>query len=296
MKYFALMFALLMLVPGCGQRSTLRFPHADDLPFAGIAAVDPETGDTLTRRQFHRRLAEAEVILVGETYASKTSNLVEQLILIALIQNFDDVALSLEMLNRDQQEIVNAWMAGEIPTMDFVAQADVADWGRENSWMSFYQPLLDWARMAGWTVVAANAPEDVISVVWNEGLAGLGDMEPGDPPRYAIPQATEIEGYKERFTWAMEDQDTDDIGFSNMFDAQRVWDATMADSILKALEDTDKVVHITGRFHIEHRGGTVLEILARRPETRVLVLSITEPDAKVELLEPDVADLVLIPR
>lgn len=296
MKSIALLLPLLALLIGCGQRTTLRFPHADELPFASIAAVDPATGDTLTRRQFTQRIAEAEVILVGETYASETSNLVEQLLLISLIENFEDVALSMEMLHRDQQELVDSWLAGEIPTVDFVSRADVADWGRENSWMNYYQSLLDWARMARWKVVAANAPEEVISIVWNDGLEGLGDLEAGDPPRFALPMATDIEDYKERLLHAMEDRDAGDDDFVRMFDAQRVWDATMADSIVTALDDVEKVVHITGRFHVEHRGGTVLEILARRPGTRLLVLSITEADAQVELLEPEVADLVLIPR
>jgi uncharacterized iron-regulated protein len=39
---------------------------------------------------------------------------------------------------------------------------------------------------------------------------------------------------------------------SNMLEAQNLWDATMASSILRSLASLDLVVHVCGYFHIKN--------------------------------------------
>lgn len=288
---------LILLLAGCGSRVTLSFPESGDLPFRSVLAVEPDSGRTLTHREFLQRLDESEVILVGEPYASESSNLVEQLLLITMLEQFEELALSLEMLSRDKQHHVDAWLAGDLPTADFVDAIGVADWGGEGGWMAYYQALLDWARMAGWPVVASNAPERVIRVAWERGMPGLEILGQGDAARYfELPQSTEVDALWARFLLAMEgEENVEEEELEAMFLAQRVWDATMAGSIVDALARHKRALHVTGRFHVEHQGGTVKELEARRPDIRMLVLSIAEPGTDRAHLEPGVADLVLIP-
>jgi uncharacterized iron-regulated protein len=64
------------------------------------------------------------------------------------------------------------------------------------------------------------------------------------------------------------------------FRSQLLWDATMGDSIARALRTprTKKVVHLVGQFHSDFSGGTVKEVRARRPIARVLTVSMQRSD------------------
>ena len=53
---------------------------------------------------------------------------------------------------------------------------------------------------------------------------------------------------------------------TTMLDAQSLWDATMADSIHKALDKVDRVVHVTGYFHVQYKLGLVEHLARLVPE------------------------------
>lgn len=61
---------------------------------------------------------------------------------------------------------------------------------------------------------------------------------------------------------------------------QLLYDATMADSIARAIASgrVTKVVHLVGQFHSDFEGGTILELRARRPDVRVLNISLVRDD------------------
>ncbi|MHC4776253.1 MAG: ChaN family lipoprotein, partial [Planctomycetota bacterium] len=80
-----------------------------------------------------------------------------------------------------------------------------------------------------------------------------------------------------------------------MFRAQLVMDATMADSIAAASRaGAAKVVHLVGHFHCDFEGGLVQELRRRLPEARILVVTLLSLDGE-ELGEDDVgrADFVV---
>jgi uncharacterized iron-regulated protein len=66
-----------------------------------------------------------------------------------------------------------------------------------------------------------------------------------------------------------------------MFRAQRLWDATMADAIDRAMKNgAARVVHIVGQFHSDREGGLVQEVRRLRPEARLLVISLVPNDER----------------
>lgn len=79
--------------------------------------------------------------------------------------------------------------------------------------------------------------------------------------------------------------------------SQRLWDATMADSIVRALDAAPwqgKVVHLVGQFHSEYDGGLISEIQKRDSMAKILTISIQKGEAYA--LRPEdkgKADLVI---
>jgi len=78
------------------------------------------------------------------------------------------------------------------------------------------------------------------------------------------------------------------------FAAQVTWDETMADSIVKYLdENPDKqVIHVAGKFHTEQGLGTATSILRRNADLNVVVitpvesLSDSSEDYQLQVLSP----------
>jgi uncharacterized iron-regulated protein len=59
------------------------------------------------------------------------------------------------------------------------------------------------------------------------------------------------------------------------FRAQLVWDATMADSIAQGLDSgLARVIHLVGQFHSDFDGGTVEYLLDRKPDLKILTISL----------------------
>ena len=62
-----------------------------------------------------------------------------------------------------------------------------------------------------------------------------------------------------------------------VFRSQQLWDWTMADAVVDALElGESPVVHVVGRFHVDHDGGTAQVLRKLRPGTKTLVVSFVD--------------------
>ena len=72
-----------------------------------------------------------------------------------------------------------------------------------------------------------------------------------------------------------------------MYRAQLLWDATMAGSVAEALDrGATRVIHLAGAFHIDFDGGTVQYLLSRKPDLRILTVSM-RPAAPATLRRED---------
>merc|ERR1719397_1241767 len=71
-----------------------------------------------------------------------------------------------------------------------------------------------------------------------------------------------------------------------MLDAQSLWDATMAHSIAGALHRREKLVHVTGYFHVQHGLGTVEHLHRYSPGVETLTVVIL-PSEELHQLNPE---------
>jgi len=183
-------------------------------------------------------------------------------------------------------------------------------------WETNYQPIIDAAKAAEAPVIAANSPWGVyMSLANKEGYERLDSLTPAQKALFAVPESLPQGKYRERFWKVMVDRaegeapektdeegegsDEDHTGTTDeqvlgIFRGQLVMDATMADSIAKALRtDIEKIVHLVGHFHCDFEGGLVQELRRRSPGVRVLVITAMRAQ-RDELHEDDVgrADII----
>lgn len=287
----------LLLAGGCAGRTGLSLPPGAHDSWRSLTIYDTTAQRELDREELRAHFAVANVILLAESHGAPSSVLAERILLAEFLRLEPRGALSLEMLSRDQQPLLDRFLSGEWDAERFVEEAGIADWPGEGQWMETYQPLLDLARDAGAPVIAANPPRRIVGRAWSEGADFHEEMSPEERELFDLPRAADVEAYRARFLEAMEDHEamTGDNA-DDLFRAQRIWDATMAASIADALDRAPRVLHIAGRFHIEHDGGIVLELRERLPEPRLLTISLGDEFHPLRIGDLGVADLIVFPE
>jgi uncharacterized iron-regulated protein len=288
-----LLLLAALLATGC---AVLREPG--DRALAGRAFDDE--GRRLFPATVHRILAGADVVILGETHDDAKAHALQLALFRAASRAAGSGhALSLEMMERDEQPHVDAWLEGEITTGELVERTGSADWAGKGSWAAWYQPILDAARESGAGIVAANAPRRIVRMAWQDGREAMEALPPEERALFDFPVA-EHPGYQERFLEAMASHMGDeDEKVQAMFLSQLVTDATMAESIVRAHDAGARpVVHLVGQFHSDFEGGLVGELRARRPGLKVVVVSLSPTKAARSLAAEDEgrADVVIHTR
>lgn len=263
------MHRLLLLTLAFGLAGCSANPRA-------LPMFDGDTGASMSWEELLQRCSPAEVIIIGELHGHPDVHRFQAALVDDVASSAPQMALSLEMLERDEQELVDQWMRGDLDQGTFAANTGSVNWAGKGSWERCYQPVLDAARKGGGSIVAANAPRAVVRAARLEGFDSI-DV---DPDHYALPENLQFPGYRERFFDLMRenrDHDVTDEEILDVFRAQTVWDATMARSIADAHQGGAAVViHLVGCFHSDFDGGTVQELRRLVPGVRLVTISLVE--------------------
>jgi uncharacterized iron-regulated protein len=216
-----------------------------------------------------RALAEADVVFLGEEHDSGEAHRLQLALTEALLEQRGEVAIAMEMFERDAQRRLDLYLSGAVDEEFFLAGA--RPWGND---AEHYRGAVELAKAHGLDVIAANVYRPIASRVAKQGLvAGKGD------PWAAMNVDARPEGeYFERFVRVMgKDPNHPPAYLATVFAAQAIKDDTMAESIARYLdsrgEDAPQVVHWCGKFHSDYHLGTVERLLARKPGLKIAVVS-----------------------
>jgi uncharacterized iron-regulated protein len=305
--------AALAALAGCAAPSaTVTRPPARN-PAAEIAAAPaPDTMPAFDGRSGRRwswpalvaRIGAADAVFIGEQHDDAGAHKFQSAVADAMCAARPGAAISLEMLERDDQYAVDGFLAGTMTTDEFIDAAGVRNWAGSGTWMPWYQPVIEVARARRSPVVAANAPRRFVSQARTAGYESLDSLPPEERALFDIPESLPRDAYRQRLADLMRDarDGTDDPppteeevdAFQR---AQLVWDATMAASAARAIDPSPAVVHLAGAFHIGRDGATVTEFVRRRPGARTLTIVCV--DAASAALRPEdvgLADIVVYTR
>ena len=258
---------LLLMASIAGCRAT---PAPDELPM-----YDGEAGNPIAWEELVARSLAVDVVMIGEEHDDANAHALQAALIADLLALDARSAVSLEMLERDEQSDLDAWLRDEIETAEMVERTGASSW---RGWDDFYQPVLDIAKSSGVPVVAANAPRSYVRRARLEGYDVLRALPEEELLLFDLPETLDQGPYWERFRDLMLEYREDEVEVEEIrrtFSSQMVWDATMGASVASALDrpEVDRVIHLLGRFHGDFEGGTIRELRRLRPETSVLVIS-----------------------
>lgn len=229
-----------------------------------------------------QRAAAADIVFFGEQHDDPETHRVEFGLLDALGRSGRPVILSLEMFERDSQQLLDDYLAGRVSESDFLARS--RPWDR---YITDYRPMVELAKTRGWPVIASNIPRPTASAVGRRGLAALDTLTPAERGWAARDIQCPDDAYRARFMETMRGHgpggaapaagDTLPTAVATRYYlAQCVKDETMAESIVEARNRAPAnavVVHYNGAFHSDYRQGTVSRVVRRAPDARVVVIT-----------------------
>ncbi len=245
-------------------------------------------------------LARAEIVFVGEQHDDANTHRLERAILEGLMRRQRSVTVAFEMFERDTQNFVNEYLAGNVTEEGFLKIS--------RPWPNYakdYRPLLELAKAHQWRVIAGNVPRRHASLVSKSGLKGLDTLSADERKYVAAEQQCPMDDYFKRFAEAMTAHPADDANAKKddspeakkkaeeeaaqmavkmkamterFYQAQCVKDETMAESLANAYNEATAnkpvIVHFNGAFHSDYKLGTTARTVRRLPKANVKVVSI----------------------
>ncbi|UCG87773.1 MAG: ChaN family lipoprotein [Gemmatimonadota bacterium] len=294
-----------------------------DTDYAGHFQVFTGEGEPASLEDIVRAMAGADAVLIGESHTDPVGHWIQAHLLREVLAGAESdtlrpVALSLEMFERDVQDIVDEYLQDLITEDQF--QASARPWTHYDA---DYRPMVELAKEAGIPVIAANAPRRYVNRVTRLGRAALNDLPSrarGFLPPLPYPQPSDA--YREEWLTLMAEMpmertcdppvaetavqeravaDTQEVVqhhppadeppptrapahmesfMENGLHAQALWDASMAYAVTGFLDANPGalVLHMVGGFHVENYTGIPEQVQHYRPGTRSLVVSMDTAD------------------
>jgi uncharacterized iron-regulated protein len=258
-------------------------------------------------------IARADVAFVGEQHNDPATHRIERAILEGLARRRGNVVVAMEMFERDTQSALDEYLAGRSSEEDFLKTS--RPWP---NYLTDYRPLVEFARVHQWKVIASNTPRRIAAQVSREGLNAARPDSETERKLIAAEFSCPMDDYFKRFAEAMgkghpgphgqEDEKQVDkkqeeerlATLQRFYYAQCVKDETMSESIAKALagqpdsqggaqdaaQSRPLVVHFNGSFHSDYRLGTASRAVRRLPKSNVKVISVV-PVENLDAINPD---------
>ncbi|MBU2548659.1 MAG: ChaN family lipoprotein [Proteobacteria bacterium] len=252
--------------------------------------VDLKTGRDLSLPELVDRLARARVVFLGELHNHPAQHRHQLEIVEGLWSRDPALVLGLEVFARTDQPLLDRWVGGRIDESVFLEQ--VAGPKMNRSIFEVYLPLLQWARRTRTPLLALNAPRSVTAKVAAEGLAALPEAD-----RSLVARDIRVgpPAYRDRITRAFGFHEARG-GLERFFEAQVVWDETMAETLSEYLASPAgrdrRAVVICGNEHVMFGYGVPDRVGRRLDPARASVLMLVPEDD--ERLTTEAADFVWV--
>jgi uncharacterized iron-regulated protein len=259
---------------------SLAFPFLL-MPFLGFSQLsethykifDSRTGAETTVSAMVSSMATADVLIFGEQHNDSVAHFLQLAVLTEMHRVFGkNVALSMEMFDRDVQVVMDQYLSGFIREKHF--KKDARAWSNYRD----YRPMVELAKEKGLKVICANAASRYSNFAGREGQAALQKLNKEAKSHFApLPYRIAQGAYKAKLEAMMGHGEGGPamMGGFDLITAQSLWDATMAYSIAEFLKKNKgkKVLQLNGRFHSDERFAIVEQLKHYAPKLRVLVIS-----------------------
>jgi uncharacterized iron-regulated protein len=255
-------------------------------------ALDGASGAELDEPALAGKLRAARVVFVGEEHPNPHHHAAQLEVLERAYAADPSLGLGLEMLPRTLQAPLDAYLGG---TLDEAGFLQAVDW--EKTWgfpWAMYRPLLEFCRAHHLPAYALNAPRELTHAVAKGGVAGLTPAQRRELPELKPGPEGHREFVREAFAQHPHGK-FDEARFERFYQAQLVWDETMAEEVARALAAKGapaRLVVVAGEGHT--RAWAVPERAARRGAAPYLTVLPVMDEDEADARRDRVADVLWV--
>jgi uncharacterized iron-regulated protein len=275
----------------------IRFLLISALLLAGASTSDQkpayllydQNGEVISYDQLLLQAKSNDLIFFGELHDNAIAHWLQLEIIMDLHE--DSVrytSIGMEMFERDQQILIDEYFSGKISKNSFENEARL--W---QNYKTDYSPIVEFAKENDLNLLATNIPRRYASAVYSGGLAALDSLD-AEAKEWIAPLPievdTELPGYRDILEAAQ------GHGGDNFIYSQAVKDATMAYSILSAINDSTRVIHLNGSYHSNNYEGILWYVNQEAKELNILTINTITAD-EIESVETErlqAADITLV--
>ena len=280
--------------PGTVHQLKLARPVAP----RGLAMFDTDTEHRMSWAQLLNNISYYDTIIVVADNSDPASLAVEHALVQDIFRTHSNPALSVSFLERHEQNVLDAYLTGEVDADTLGAETYSAQRFGGN-WSSYMLPMVNEAKAAGSPVYAANAREKYVRLARRDGYAALKAAPQEDENDFSMPRKASSEEREEFGEIISEsvpvEEPVDPAWLDNLYFAELVRNQTMADTVHAARKDGHTpVVHINGTISPEFEGGTPWLYGAQHPFSNAVTITILPIDSRrIRPQDRDRGDIVI---
>ena len=257
----------------------------DKLSESNYRVYSVKLGKEVSLNEIVNDMGEHDVLFYGEEHNDSVTHYLEKTMLQLMYAKYGaQMALSMEMFERDVQPVMNEYLKGFIKEKHFTKDA--------RAWSNYrdYKPMVEFAKEKGLDVVCANSPVRYNNLAGRKGEDELLKLPAESQEFFApVPYDTATGDYYEKLTGLPQHStsttpDTTKkaappamagMGGFDMVLSMSLWDATMAYSISEYLKHNKgkKVMQVNGRFHSDQGFAAAAQLKHYRPKAKQLIIS-----------------------
>ncbi len=252
--------------------------------FASNSIITTDKGKTVNLQQI--AADKSDVYFFGEYHDNAFLHKQEIDFLKTLYKKNKNIAVSMEMFERDVQDKLNQYLSGKMSEKDFLKET--------RAWPNYktdYKPIIEFAKKHHLPVIAANIPRKYAGMMRKKGKTAIESLPKNERKFIAKDYVFKNDQYRKEFFKVMDSnmgnkmpKQLKDKIFQKYYEAQCLKDETMAESIAKFMKKHPKtvIVHFNGDFHSRYHLGTAQKLQDRVIDKKITVISPVVTNVKTE--------------
>jgi uncharacterized iron-regulated protein len=266
--WILLIFVFGVFFSGCVKK-TLLPPWVSKIPVTKTS-VGPEEifrlpdGDPIPFLHLLEDINKTRVIFVGESHDQIAHHQIQVKLIQDLVKKGKDVVVAMEMFESSQQPILDRWSQGLLTEEEFLKEIQWdTTWGMD---YELYKGILDEAKGHRLKVIALNVQRDLVRKVAQSGIEGLSPEDKKKLPKMDLTDQSHRAYIKSIYKGH---QGGSAKGFKKFYEAQSLWDESMAETLsefLRSHEGEQKTVLVfVGSGHLIYGFGIPKRFYRRTP-------------------------------
>ena len=234
-------------------------------------------------------VSEKRVIYIGEHHDRFSHHMAQLRVIQGLDRRDRRLAVGMEMFQRPFQDVLDRYLDGQIDEKTFLKESEYLKRWRYD--YHLYRPIIEYCKEHGIPILALNLPAEISKKVARKGLESLSDEELEQVP-VELDWSNTV--YKTRLMQIFEEHPEGEIkNFDDFYQAQVLWDETMAQSVHDYLSNNPdrQMVVLAGNGHIAFGDGIPSRTCRRGKYDQAIIIA----NATCDSIEQDMADFFLFP-